>query len=110
MDSFQGDFKTAESEMHMVSSPFYCSVDNAPSDVQMELIDLQSDTLLADHFRSVYLLDFYSSLKEENFPHLRRHAQKIIVIFGSTHVCEQTFSVMKFNKSKHRSSITDEHL
>ncbi|XP_038564407.1 general transcription factor II-I repeat domain-containing protein 2A-like [Micropterus salmoides] len=104
------DFKTLESEMHMVSSPFNCNVDNAPSDVQMELIDLQSDTLLAEHFKSVSLLDFYSSLKEENFPHLRRHAQRILVLFGSTYVCEQTFSVMKFNKSKHRSSITDDHL
>lgn len=104
------DFKTLESEMHMVSSPFNCSVDNAPSDVQMELIDLQSDTLLAEHFRSVSLLGFYSSLKEKNFPHLKRHAQRILVLFGSTYVCEQTFSVMKFNKSKHRSSITDDHL
>ena len=103
------DFKTVENEMHMVSSPFTCCVDNAPSDVQMELIDLQSDTLLAEHFRSVPLLDFYSSLKE-NFPHMRRHAQKILVLFGSTYVCEQTFSVMKFNKSRYRSSITDDHL
>ena len=104
------DFKTLESEMHMVSSPFNCSVDDAPSEVQMELIDLQSDTLLADHFKSVSLLDFYSALKEENFPHLRRHAQRILVLFGSTYHCEQTFSVMKFNKSKHRSSMTDDHL
>lgn len=94
----------------MVSSPFNCSVDDAPSEVQMELIDLQSDILLAEHFRSVSLLDFYSSFKEENFPHLRRHAQRILVLFGSTYNCEQTFSVMKFNKSKHRSSMTDDHL
>ena len=81
------------------------------SDAQMELIDLQSDTLLAEHFKSVSLLDFYSSLKEENFPHMRRHApQKILVLFGSTSVCEQTFSVMKFNKSRYRSSIADDHL
>ncbi|KAG7517506.1 general transcription factor II-I repeat domain-containing protein 2-like [Solea senegalensis] len=92
------------------SPPQVLNVDNAPSDVQMELIDLQSHLLLAEHFRSVSLLDFYSSLKEENFPHLRRHAQRILVLFGSTYVCEQTFFVMKFNKSKHRSSITDEHL
>lgn len=91
------DFKTLESEMHMVSSPFNCSVDDAPRDVQMELFDLQSDILLAKHFRSVSLLDFYSFLKEENFPHLRRHG------IGSTYHCEQTFSVMK-------SSVTDDHL
>ncbi|CAB4062834.1 unnamed protein product [Lepeophtheirus salmonis] len=29
---------------------------------------------------------------------------------GSTYVCEQTFSVVKFNKSKQRSSITNEQL
>ncbi len=104
------DFKTVESEIHMVSSPFTCCVDNASSDVQMELIDLQSDTLLVEHFRSVLLLEFYSFLKEENFPHMRRHAQKILVLFGSTYVWEQTFSVMKFNKSRFRSSITDVHL
>ncbi|KAK7886618.1 hypothetical protein WMY93_026239 [Mugilogobius chulae] len=104
------DFKIIESEMHMVSSPFSFSVNDAPSDVQMELIDLQSDTLLAEKFRSVPLNEFYSSLKEENFPHMRRHAQKILVLFGSTYVCEQTFSVMKFNKSRYRSSMTDDHL
>ena len=57
------DFKTVEGEMHMISSPFICSVDNAPIDVQLELIDLQSDKLLAEHFKSVSLLHFYSSLK-----------------------------------------------
>ena len=94
----------------MISSPFTCSVDNGPSDVQLELVDLQSDTLLAEHFKSVSLLEFYSSLKEENFPYMRRHAQKMLVLFGSTYICEQTFSVMKFNKSRYRSSLTDDHL
>uniref|UniRef100_A0A8C5LJG6 SPIN-DOC-like zinc-finger domain-containing protein n=1 Tax=Leptobrachium leishanense TaxID=445787 RepID=A0A8C5LJG6_9ANUR len=104
------DFKTVESEMHMISSPFSCSVDNTPSDVQLELIDLQSDALMAEHFKSVSLLDFYSSLKEENFQHMRMRAQKMLVLFGSTYICEQTFSVMKFNKSRYRSSLTDDHL
>lgn len=104
------DFKAIESEMLMVSSPFTCSVDSAPSDVQFELIDLQSDSLLAENFKSVPLLDFYSSLNEDNFPNLRRHAQKLLVLFGSTYICEQTFSVMKLNKSRYRSSLTDEHL
>ncbi|KAJ8259903.1 hypothetical protein GJAV_G00174760 [Gymnothorax javanicus] len=104
------DLRTIEDEMHMISSPFTCSVDNAPSDVQLELIDLQSDAILAELFKSGSLLDFYSSLKEENFPNMRRHAQKILVLFGSTYICEQTFSVMKFTKSRYRSSLTDDHL
>ncbi|KAK0137979.1 General transcription factor II-I repeat domain-containing protein 2B [Merluccius polli] len=86
------------------------SVDSAPTDVQLELIDLQSDSLLKEHFKSASLLEFYSALKEENFPNMRRHAQKMLVLFGSTYICEQTFSVMKFTKSRYRSSLTDEHL
>ncbi|XP_005817565.2 general transcription factor II-I repeat domain-containing protein 2-like [Xiphophorus maculatus] len=104
------DLRTIEDEMHMISSPFTCSVDNAPSDVQLELIDLQSDAVLAELFKSGSLLDFYSSLKEENFPNMKRHAQKMLVLFGSTYICEQTFSMMKFMKSCYRSSLTDDHL
>ncbi|XP_061127419.1 general transcription factor II-I repeat domain-containing protein 2B-like [Syngnathus typhle] len=104
------DLRTIEDEMCMISSPFTCSVAHAPSDVQLELIDLQSDAVLAEQFKSGSLLDFYSSLKKENFPNMRRHAQKMLVLFGSTYICEQTFSVMKFTKSNYRSSLTDDHL
>ena len=31
-------------------------------------------------------------------------------MFGSTYRCEQLFSSLKFNKSKHRNSLTNEHL
>ena len=72
--------------MQLVSSPFTCSVDSAPTDVQLELIDLQSDSLLKEHFKSASLLEFYSALKEENFPNMRRHAQKMLVLFGSTYI------------------------
>ncbi len=97
-------------EVHLISSLFTCSVDNAPSDFQLELLDLQSDAVLAEHFKSGSLLDFYSSLKEENFPNMRRHAQKMLVLFGSTYICEQTFSMMKFTKSRYRSTLADDHL
>ena len=60
--------------MHLISSPFACKVDNVPIDVQLELIDLQSDTVLAEHFKSASLLEFYSSLKEKNFLNMRNHA------------------------------------
>ncbi|XP_063732433.1 CCR4-NOT transcription complex subunit 7 isoform X1 [Eleginops maclovinus] len=93
------DLRTIEDEMLMISSPFTCSVDNAPSDVQLELIDRQSDAVLAEHFKSGSLLDFYSSLKEEDFPNMRRHAQKMLVLFGATYICEHTFSMMNFTKS-----------
>ena len=60
------------------------------------MFDLQSDILLAENLRSVPLPELYSSLKEENFQQLKRHAQKLSLLLGSTYVCEQTFSVIKF--------------
>ncbi|KAJ8389778.1 hypothetical protein AAFF_G00114840 [Aldrovandia affinis] len=47
---------------------------------------------------------------DQTFPKIKTQAQKMLVLFGSTYVCEQTFSVMKYNKSKNRSSVSDDHL
>jgi len=44
------------------------------------------------------------------FSNIRQMAQKMLVLFGSTYVCEQTFSVMNINKTRHRAQLTDEHL
>lgn len=80
------DFKNLASEMYIVSPLFNCSVDYAPGKNQTELIDLRYDPLLVHHLGSDSLL------------------------FGSTDVSEPTFSVMKVNKSKRRSSVTNDHL
>lgn len=50
MVSVEGELKSSKQlrkKMPMISSSFTCSVDNAPSDVQLELIDMQSDKVLA---------------------------------------------------------------
>uniref|UniRef100_A0A674BUJ9 HAT C-terminal dimerisation domain-containing protein n=1 Tax=Salmo trutta TaxID=8032 RepID=A0A674BUJ9_SALTR len=104
------DFIVLENDMLLVSSPFTFNVDNAPTDLQLELIDLQSDAVIGELFKTISLTRFYGSLDEQNFPMIKSHAQKMFVLFGSTYVCEQTFSVMKYNKSRHRSSLTDSHL
>ena len=57
------DFRNIEDEIHLISSPFACNVDNEPIDVQLELMDLQSDLVLIEHFKSASLLEFYLSLK-----------------------------------------------
>lgn len=76
----------------------------------MELIDLQCDSILKDKFNSLKLDEFYASLSETTFPNIREMEQRMLVVFGSTYVCEQTFSVMNINKARHTSQLTDEHL
>jgi len=47
---------------------------------------------------------------EEKYTNLRAFSRKIICLFGSTCMCEQFFSRIKYNKSKIRTRITDENL
>ena len=60
--------------MRVVFSPLTFCVGGAPSKVQSELTDLQSDALLQDYFKKMPLLHFYCTLHEENFANFRRHA------------------------------------
>ncbi|XP_042238726.1 general transcription factor II-I repeat domain-containing protein 2B-like [Homarus americanus] len=80
------------------------------NDLQLELIDMQCDPLLSEQMKTVTLPKFYASLNDCAFPKLKAHAQRMLVLFGSTYICEQTFSIMKLNKSKLRSAMTDDHL
>ena len=76
-----------ENDMLLVSSPFTFNVDNAPTALQLELIDLQSDAVIGELFKIMSLTRFYASLDEQNFPKIRSHAQKMFVLFRSTYVC-----------------------
>ncbi|XP_067940461.1 general transcription factor II-I repeat domain-containing protein 2A-like [Watersipora subatra] len=84
--------------------------DTAPKELQLELIDLQSDPVLKEKFNSLKLNDFYASLYEAAFPNLRRTAQKMLALFSLTYLCEQLFSIMNINKASNSSQLTDQHL
>ena len=90
--------------------PYSLDVESASADIQLELIDLQADISLKESFKEINLIQFYASLSEDKFGHLKRFARKMCVFFASTYICEQTFSCMNFNKSKNRSSLTDTNL
>jgi hypothetical protein len=51
--------------------PLKADVENAPENLQMELINLQCDTNLAQKLSETDLQDFYSYLPKEKFPVLR---------------------------------------
>lgn len=51
----------------------------------------------------------FDSLKED-FTHRTRFAPNLLVLFQSLCICEQTFAVLKMNKSIHRPSLSDDHL
>ena len=76
-----------------------------PSELQLELIDLQANGLLKEKHREGKLLKFYRCLLNDKFLKLKKFASGMASMFGTTYVCEQTFSKMKNVKSEHRKRL-----
>ncbi|GAA6101231.1 general transcription factor II-I repeat domain-containing protein 2-like, partial [Tachysurus ichikawai] len=99
-----------EKSLQLLSCPLSQDPETASQELQLELIDLQSDSVLKEKFDSLKLNDFYASLNEARFPNLQRMAPKMLTLFGSTYVCEQTFCLMNINTARHRSKFANQHL
>ena len=105
------DFKSREHLFEIFSLPFHTEIDKAPTDIQMEPIDLQESTDVKAKYVEMNLGDFYRKfLDQDKFPNLRKFVASKMALFGSTYLCEQFFSKMCFMKSPYRSVMTDEHL
>lgn len=105
------DIKSKQLELDIFSIPFNVTPSSAPSELQLELIKLQSDEILKAMYINKPLLEFYRlHISEEEFPNLRASALKWSSIFGSTYLCEQFFSKMNITKSRYRSRLTDVNL
>ena len=81
-------------------------IDDAPANLQAELIELQNDLALQGSFDHRNVL----SLPAKDFPNVIKFAKRYASLFGSTYQCETLFSKMKFLKNKQRNALTDQHL
>ena len=105
------DVLSHSQEFKIVSTPFNFPYGDAPSDMQLKLIELQaSDVLLSKFTSSTTLIYFYRQLPHAQFPMLLARARCVIAMFGSTYSCEQLFSKMKLCKNKLHSQLTVDHL
>ena len=105
------DVEKYQREFSYFASPFDVNYIEAPEEMQLELIELQNSVELKSRYRDLSLVEFYQKyLTNDKFPVLRKHAKTIAVLFGSTYVCEQLFSRMKYAKNKLRTRLKDDHL
>lgn len=104
------DLDVKSEEINIFQNPFSCDIEKLPPTLQMEMIDLQSNDALKIKHREETLVDFYKFLPDIQYPNLKKFAMEYISVFSTTYLCEQTFSKMKYIKSKYRSAMTDKHL
>jgi 17beta-estradiol 17-dehydrogenase/3beta-hydroxysteroid 3-dehydrogenase/mitotic-spindle organizing protein 1 len=105
-----GDFRKIETCLATVRDPFSIGIDSVLTELQLEIIGLQCDTDLRELHRREDISKFYNALNSDKFDQLKDYARKMFVVFGSTYICEQTFSIMNLNKKSLRSNISDAHL
>lgn len=76
----------------------------------MEMIDLQCIDALNIKHREITLVDFYKFLSDTQYLNLKKIPIDYISVFATTYLCKQTFSKLKYIKSKYRLAMTDKHL
>ena len=104
------EFEVLQPQFQLFSTPFAVQIDDVAEELQIELAELQSDTILIQKHADVGIPKFYSFLSRERFPRLLSATARIIAMFGNTFVCEHFFSSMKANNSVIRSRLTDKNL
>jgi len=103
-------FKEHKDLFHFIRDPFSSNVESVPNHCQLEVIDLQCSPELKTSFLQNDILTFYGSLSSSTYGSVKDLACKVLSQFGSTYLCEQTFSVMNMNKTQLRSNLTDNNL
>ena len=79
--------------------------------LQLELIDLQGNDALREHFEVTDPATFWLQIVSEIvFPGLTKVALHTLTMFGWTFSCESAFSTMNNIKNKYHSMLTGEHL
>ncbi|GFY78348.1 general transcription factor II-I repeat domain-containing protein 2 [Trichonephila inaurata madagascariensis] len=109
-DTRFSDFDVIANEIKLFQNPFDSDIETLAPEVQMEIIDLQCSDMIKNKYQNSSLLEFYKSLPLVQFDNLHKFARGLFSVFGTTYLCEKTFSKMKYTKNVYRSQLTDEHL
>nr|XP_054594228.1 SCAN domain-containing protein 3-like [Nothobranchius furzeri] len=97
--------ETAPEKYDWIRSPFtVTSTHHLSSDIEDALVELSSDRTLKSAFNSKMLAEIWISVERE-YPQLSKAAIDILMPFGSTYLCEKTFSTLTYIKNKYRSRL-----
>ena len=103
------EFDSIKEQIELFINPVKIKIESQAAACQLELCDLQSDPFLRSKKNERYEA-FWKLANIEQFSKLRDFALRMLSMFGSTYICESTFSVMKRLKSSTRNRLGDETL
>ncbi|UYV82161.1 EPM2AIP1 [Cordylochernes scorpioides] len=109
-DTRFSDFDAIANQIKIFQNPFDADIETLAPELQMEMIDLQCSDIIKNKYENSSLLEFYKSLPLTQFDNLHKFARGLFSVFGTTYLCEKTFSKMKYTKNVYRSKLTDEHI
>ncbi|XP_040582761.1 protein FAM200A-like [Lepeophtheirus salmonis] len=100
--------ETAPEKYDWIRSPFTVTrAYHLTSDLEDALVELSSDRTLQAAFNTKTLVEFWISVERE-YPQLSKAAMHLLIPFGSTYLCEKTFSALTYIKNKYRSRLNVE--
>ncbi|XP_077143987.1 general transcription factor II-I repeat domain-containing protein 2B-like [Ranitomeya variabilis] len=111
IENFNGryqEFNELNSSFQLFNNPLSIDINNADAHYQLELCEVQEDFYIAS--RAEVGVPFFKFLDKKHFPNLRDLGLKIASMFGSTYICEKSFSDLNHIKSKYRNNISNRTL
>lgn len=93
-----------------VRNPFevdVMGVENDSAGLQEELLEMQGDAVLKERFARTSLTKFWAQLSGK--PVLSNEAEKALLPFPTTYLCEAGFSCLAVMKNKYRSRLDPQH-
>lgn len=111
IEEFQSRFNDF-SEIRAISAVFYnpltCDVNEVQTEFCLEIIEMQCDLHLKA--QNAVGLEFWKLVPIEKYPKVKNKILQMCSYFGSTYICESTFSTMKALKTDYRNRLSEAHL
>ncbi|XP_072389683.1 general transcription factor II-I repeat domain-containing protein 2B-like [Diabrotica undecimpunctata] len=108
-DEMFSEFNALKPDLELFNNPMGVNIQNQSAEYQLELCELQSDSFFQAK-KNEDISTFWKLVFKDHFSKLRNFGLKLYSMFGSTYLCESTFSALKHIKSKTRNRIKNDSL
>ncbi|UYV83924.1 EPM2AIP1 [Cordylochernes scorpioides] len=105
-DTRFSDFDAIAKQIKIFQNPFDADIETLAPELQMEMIDLQCSDIIKNKYENSSLLEFYKSLPLTQFDNLHKFARGLFSVFGTTYLCEKTFSKMNLETPALKECLT----